>query len=231
MVWKHDQCIMCGINFKMQLLANEFWYICMSTFRHKEVKVLPHCTVGINVHICSLKHCEWSKCFGQSKNTRCQFQEEHRPELFKFINRIKFITAFFPRQYKRKRRQYFDKFSQLSLCNCKADIYEAGSLIAACVFVQCSQISGPEPCLANLRAYLHLAKERSNNIPSPTRRCLQLKLQISLWFAGSPVGASAACPEGDVPTVALQPVWAAHPLCWAAGLLCLGKSEKGLVCG
>lgn len=51
------------------------------------------------------------------------------------INRIKFITAFLPRQYKRKWRQYFDKFSQLSLCNCKVDIYEAGSLIAACVFI------------------------------------------------------------------------------------------------
>lgn len=46
------------------------------------------------------------------------------------LNRIKFITAY-PRQYKRKRSQYFDTFSQLSHCNCKADIYEAGSLFAA----------------------------------------------------------------------------------------------------
>lgn len=95
------------------------------------------------------------------------------------LNRIKFITAFLPRQYKRKRRQYFDRFSQLSLCNCKADIYEAGSLIAASVFVECSQISGPEPSLANLRAFT-LCKRKIKLHPSPPQRSLELKLQISL---------------------------------------------------
>lgn len=152
------------------------------------------------------------------------------------LNRIKFITAFLPRQYKRKRRQYFDKFSQLSLCNCKADIYEAGSLIAACVFVECSQISGPEPNFANLIA-LHFAKERSNYILQLPKEvyssdckflcrlleALRVPLQPAQKVMGPWVAPGRLCSPSGLFTL----------LCWAAGSLCpnLGKSKKELVCG
>lgn len=114
------------------------------------------------------------------------------------LNRIKFITAFLPRRYKRKRRQYFDRFSHLSLCNCKADIYEAGSLIAASVFIECSQISGPEPSLANLRAFtLCKRKIKLQSFTSPKKFRAQIAdLSVVFW---QPPGCRCSLPESDVP--------------------------------
>lgn len=139
------------------------------------------------------------------------------------LNRIKFITAFLPRQYKRKRRQNFDKFSQLSLCNCKADIYEAGSLIAACVFVQCCQISGSGPSLASLHAFtLCFRKIRLHLFTYPKKVTAQITY---LSFAKSPRGPTAACPEGDVHRrgcqPALQPVLACPPRCAELQVYCV----------
>lgn len=140
------------------------------------------------------------------------------------LNRIEFITAFLPRQYKRKWRQYFDKFSQLSLCNCKVDIYEAGSLIAACVFEECSQISGPAPSLANMRAFtLCKRKIKLHRFTYPKKFTAQIaNFSVICW---KPCGCHCSLPRSDVP------VSAALLLCWAAALLCLGKSKKELVCG
>lgn len=150
------------------------------------------------------------------------------------LNRIKFITAFLPRQYKRKWRQYFDKFSQLSLCNCKADIYEAGSLIAACVFVQCSQILGPEPSLANLRAFT-LCKIKINLHPFTYPKKFTAQIANFSVLCWEPWGCHCSLPSSDVPAVApgrpCSPSRLLALLRWAAALLCLGKSEKELVCG
>lgn len=140
------------------------------------------------------------------------------------LNRIKFITAY-PRQYKRKRSQYFDTFSQLSLCNCKADIYEAGSLSAAW-FLYCIPRS-PALDLA-LRTCVHLhclnslhKKDQITSLHLPKEGYgLNYVFFYRVSFARTLQGLAATCPEDDVRRGGSRPAVQPIPLACHFVLCC-----------
>lgn len=153
------------------------------------------------------------------------------------LNRIKFITAY-PRQYKRKRSQYFDTFSQLSLCNCKADIYEAGSLSAAwflyciprspaldlalrtCVHLHCLNSLHKKDQITSL----HLPKEGyglnyvfffiESHLPEAFRDSLRRVQKLMC----AEVAPGLLCGPSRLPAISF----------WAAVLLSLGKVQRGV---
>jgi len=98
------------------------------------MKVLPYYRVSIDVmRVCFCQAFVSEANILESQKIPSASFRKNTVQSSSILNRIKFITMFPSRQYKRRRSQYFDTFSQLSLCNCKADIYEAGGLFVAWV--------------------------------------------------------------------------------------------------
>lgn len=124
----------------------------MSSFRHLEVRVLLYDRVSIDdvsVRFCQALVSEASAW--ESRELPSAGFRQNAAQSSSVLNRVKLITTFPPRQYQRQGSQYFDKFRQLSLCNCKADVYEA-EVGLSLVFVLYSRMSSPGPGLANLCA-------------------------------------------------------------------------------
>lgn len=122
-------------------------------------------------------------------------------QISSILDRIKLITVFPSRQHERKRSQYSGTFSQLSLCNCKADIYEAGGPFAAW-FLYCIPRSPALELALRTCVRLHRLnslrkKDQITSLHLPKEGC-SLNYIFRVSFARSLQGLTATRPADDV---------------------------------